>query len=263
MKNAKMTICLVVAVLVMVSGQGFATIHFNDGGTHNIDYTVNDNIYVDYQAPGMQTTVNLLSGGVQNGYNMYGYNNSRINVSGGQINSSGESFDYPYTSLSIYDSSQLTMSSGGVGKMYALNNSQITMSGGWVSILRAYGSSQIAISGGVMTELLASNNSQITISGGRFVSSQCDLIAVGNSQIIIEGSNFTYNDSPVGFEPFTSSNFNSNSHDQWNILRGTYANGDAFAANILVWDSASIVLVPEPATLLLFGLGAVVLRRKR
>ena len=58
------SILVVVAVLGMATGQEFGLIQYKDGGTHNINSTINEDVWVDYQAPGMQTTVNLLRGGV-------------------------------------------------------------------------------------------------------------------------------------------------------------------------------------------------------
>jgi hypothetical protein len=55
MKKIRMTIWMVSTVLVTAAGQGFGDIYLNDGATHNINYTVNDYVWVDYQAPGMQT----------------------------------------------------------------------------------------------------------------------------------------------------------------------------------------------------------------
>ena len=47
------------------------------------------------------------------------------------------------------------------------------------------------------------------------------------------------------------------------ILTGILANGDSLNTTIQIRDDAQLILaIPEPATLLLLGLGAVVLRRK-
>lgn len=51
MRNVRITICVMVIILVMSAGQGFGLIQFKDGGTYNIDYTINDDVWVDYLAP--------------------------------------------------------------------------------------------------------------------------------------------------------------------------------------------------------------------
>jgi len=40
-----------------------AEIQYNDGGTYDIATTINDNVWVDWETPGMGTTVNVLAGG--------------------------------------------------------------------------------------------------------------------------------------------------------------------------------------------------------
>ena len=125
MKNVRMTICLVAAVLVMVAGQGLGTIEFKDGGTYNINYPVCDDVWVDYQAPGMQTTVNFLAGAeIPHPYTLQGYNNSRFNISGGYL-----------SYLDAYDSSQVTILLGGWvgGYVFPHSSSKVVMSGGFVS----------------------------------------------------------------------------------------------------------------------------------
>ena len=47
------------------------------------------------------------------------------------------------------------------------------------------------------------------------------------------------------------------------LLAGKLERGDIMSNNIYIWGDGSIVLVPEPATLLLLGFGAVMLRRRK
>lgn len=44
MRNARMIICLMATVLVMTTGQGFGWTQYKDGGTHNINSTINDDV---------------------------------------------------------------------------------------------------------------------------------------------------------------------------------------------------------------------------
>jgi hypothetical protein len=111
MINKSVVIWMVATVLFMAAGQGFGynqVVYFNDGGTHNISngFTSNevptplwyDDVWVDYQAPGMQTTVNILSGWDGDGFKAY--EDSRINLSGGRM-------DEPFRASS---NSQVTIS---------------------------------------------------------------------------------------------------------------------------------------------------------
>jgi len=123
MKKEKITICLIAAVLFITAGQGFGWTQFNNGGTQDVNYQLNDDVWVDYyQASFMQTIVNLLKGGnIPSPYTLQGFNNSRINISGGTINY-----------LQIYNSSQVTMSGGTVNGMQTNDSSRITISGGTI-----------------------------------------------------------------------------------------------------------------------------------
>jgi hypothetical protein len=103
MKSKSLKICLVMAVLIVAAEQGFGLTQYNDGGTHNISSTINDDVWVDYQAPGMQTTFNLLGGGsISYPYQLRGYNGSKINISGGSVG----------YQLLANDSTQVTISGG-------------------------------------------------------------------------------------------------------------------------------------------------------
>jgi hypothetical protein len=70
------------------------------------------------------------------------------------------------------------------------------------------------------------------------------LSAWGNSQIIIYGSGFNY---PYG--TLTGSG----------LLTGTFPNGEPINIRFGVYESGRIVLIPEPATLLLLVLGVPII----
>ena len=89
MKNAKMTIWVMVIVFFVCSSHSFGTIHLNDGGTYNIYLAFGEDLWVDYEAPGMQTTVNWLDGAVMSApYNLKAYEDGIINMSGGSVGGS-------------------------------------------------------------------------------------------------------------------------------------------------------------------------------
>ena len=51
MKDSRMTIWVMVVVLVIAVGQGFGLTQYNDGGTHDISTTINDDVWVDWNDP--------------------------------------------------------------------------------------------------------------------------------------------------------------------------------------------------------------------
>lgn len=165
-KNVR-TICFVMVVLFLCSPYASGTIHFKDGLTHNINYQINDNVWVDYQSPSMYTTVNLLAGAsISSPYYFRGYGHSRINVRGGSIN----------------------------GNFYIADSGQVNISGGSIgSNLHSYDSSQVDISGGEIGILLLSDQSKIKIFG-------CDFAVDGQS--VGYGELTSIFGGIWGFEPF-------------------------------------------------------------
>ena len=173
------------AVLAITSSQGFGDVYFDDGGTHNINYQLNDAVWVDYQAPGMQTTVNLIAGGViLSPYTLVLCNDSRLNISGGSVN----------YELQACERSQITISGGSVeGDLYAYDHSQLTISGGTVHYLWGNGSGQIIISGGsIGNDTWISG--EISITGGSVYG---DLVVGCGSLTMsggtVQGRLYTYN----------------------------------------------------------------------
>lgn len=281
-----------------------AWVQFNNGGTHDIGSSINDDVWVDYQAPGMQTTVNLIagegsSGSVSYPYRLKGFNDSRINVSGGYVHefyandnsqitlSSGEIYQLyisgnsqytmsggdmggPTYEGSIYasDNSQITVSGGSVGMLSATDNNYITMSDGLVYQLVISGYSQTTISGGLVYGLGVGGNSHVTVSGGTIGS---QLTLSGNGKVTIAGSDFAIDGTPFGFGGITSILGGLCDNEPYRVLTGTLANGDIINNQFQIGSSAVLNLipvtpVPEPSSLLVLCGGVVGLlafRRRR
>jgi hypothetical protein len=234
MRSRCLTIWFMAAVLVMAADQGFGVVDFNDGATHNINYMIRlDDVRVDYQAPGKQTTVNMLAGG-SSYFPMTTnvYNNGRLN---------------------IFDGSEVFF-------LYAHDNCKITMSGGFSHSLYTYNSSQLTMSGGTVSYLYAGGSSNVIMSGGTI---KTDMVLTTNAELILDGSNFAVDGNPVGFGEITSLLGGDYSNEPYRALTGTLVDGDMLNSPFRIGDYASIVLVPEPATLLLLGLGAAMLRKMK
>jgi hypothetical protein len=89
-----------------------------------------------------------------------------------------------------------------------------------------------------------------------------ELVAGGNGKLIINGSNFAIDGTPFVSGQITSILGGDFSNEPSRRLTGILANGDIINNQFLIGNTAEIVLVPEPATLLLLGFGMVMLRRK-
>jgi hypothetical protein len=162
------------------------------------------------------------------------------------------------------------MSGGTVDYFVAENSSHITMSGGTVNkSLYAYGNSQLTVFGGRVRDgyLFVYDNCQATMSGGTVAG----FLEVGNfATLIIQGSNFAVDGTQVNLGEITSlgGGFTNDPDGHYNndpvrILTGTLANGDIINNGFQIGDAAKIILIPEPTTLLLLGLGAVILRKRK
>lgn len=282
MKKIRLTICLVVAVLFMTAGQGFGFIDFKDGGTHNISSTINDDVYVDNVAPGMKTTVNLLNGGgIFVPYILYGFNDSRINISGGEVD---KLYSYDYSTVNIsdgrvgslnsplysYDYSTVNIFGGGVDSLRSDEYSTVNISDGTVSGLYHYGHSTANITGGFINDILiAEDYSTVNISDG-FVdwlwADDYSIVDISGGDIenlhthsssitTFYGQNFLYG---------SGLTLDGNRVLGTGILSGEWQNGTPWTVNIAENQSTAIILVvPEPAMLLLLGIGAVMLRKRR
>lgn len=272
MRNRRMTIWVMV-VIVFVSGQAMGWTQYNDGGTHDISTTINDDVWVDYQTPGMGTTVNLINNGVIPwGYDLNVFENGIINIDGGS-----SSF------LNTYNNSVVTMTSGIVTDwMYSWDSSQISIYGGLIGYdVFTYNNSQISIYGGSIGNRLDSwDNSKMTIYGGSigndfssWHSSQMtiyggsiggDLISDGEAIVTIYGSDFAVDGTPVGYAELVSLFSSSYGNEPGRHLTGMLANGEMIDNNFYIGYDARIVLqeVPEPSSLVLFGLGWLICRKK-
>jgi len=272
-----MAIWVVVVELCSICSPAMSLIQFNDGGTYNISTTINDEVWVDYEASGMETTFNFLSGGSITGggsitpNELEGYEDSHINIFGGTINDD----------LLAWDNCKVDFSGGVIGASLSANdNSRVFFSGGaMVNVIYAAGYSQITVSGGsIVYNLIARQNSQVTISGGLISGTNEALWVHEDSRTIVSGGiiegniilqnrsciEFIGRDFAIDGIPFDYGEYNANSVSaNYGVLTGTLGNGDYLNNKLVFYDDSSIILTPEPSTFLLLGLGAVMLTKKR
>ncbi|MEI7835438.1 MAG: PEP-CTERM sorting domain-containing protein [Planctomycetota bacterium] len=259
----------VVAMVLLATGQGFANVYFNDGATHNVTSFITQ-VYVDSDAPGMHTTVNLLDGGSI--WKWWAYEDSRIDISGGSADRGLSAYDRTQVTMSAgqiwylwaYGHSQ-TMISGGTatGDLCAEDSSQLTLSGGSVEgYVVAGGNSIVIMTGGAVSGLLgAGGSSQVTILGGT-ISQTLDMYQ--DAIVYLHGDQFAIDGIPLSSGAIRSVLGTSCDSEPFRRLTGTLASGDIVNNLFRIGDSAQLVLVPEPATLSLLALGGLaVLCRKR
>jgi hypothetical protein len=270
MKNVRMTICLMVAVLFMAAGQGFGLTQYKDGATHSINSPVTTDVWVDYQSPGIGTTLNVLSGASQSSpYWLTEYENAKVNVSGGSINR-----------IECYGNSSLSVSgTGSVSTINTYNNSSLNVRGTGQAGIYARGGSHVNVSGGSLSNLYTYDNSVVEISGGSISSSPyfmgasyttwsagtiTGFLHVESEAILtIRGTGFAVDGAPVGFGEL-SSILGTGGFEPARRLTGVLQNGQVINNDFYLYHTSSkIVLTPEPATFLLLGLGGFLLSKRR
>ena len=206
-----------------------------------------DSSVVNYTAGGwcsVMETYDASTANLSGGFNdLFAHGTSTVNLTG---DSGGEIW-------AAYDSSTMNIRGGDTDYLQAHDSSELNIYGGsfWPS---AHDSSQVNIYGGTIA-FAASDSATATISGGTINSLWSgEELGEHTSVITVEGSGFNY---PYGPIP-----------DESGTLTGMLASGDPINAGFEIYGNASIVLVPEPSTLLLLSTSAASLafyvwRRRR
>ena len=224
----------------------------NDGQIHNIDYAINDSVEVRNGGfCDRVTTINLLPNGSISGV-LYTYDDSWINVSGGSI---GDHLD-------AGGNSQVTVTGGTIeGYLNVVSGSRLDVSGGSIGDnLFAHNNSQGTVTGGsIGGALYGCENIQVTVTGGSISGViYAGVYSYSDAVITFEGSDFAIDGINVDYGEFDTAGQDLIQ----GTLTGTLASGDLLNNDFYIHGNSSIVLVPEPATLILLGLGGLALQRK-
>jgi hypothetical protein len=135
-------------------------------------------------------------------------------------------------------------------------NSRFEMTGGAIGEgeLRLHDNSTGLISGGEIADdpSWIGDSAELTITGIDFIDA---LRLDGDAQVFVHGSNFHIDGVPVDYGTITGPDFG---HLTGDLLQGQISCGLMFLS-----DTATVTLIPEPATLTLLALGALTLSNKR
>ena len=190
-----------------------------------------------------QSRARIVSGGSVT-FALSAYHSSAVDISGSGY----------VKALHALNCSAVSISGGSVDGLVATDTSTVAISGGSVTYtLHAYNSSAVDISGGAVGDLLAADTSAVDISGG----SLGVLRAADTSAVTFHGQDFLLG---------SGLSLDGNRVLGTGLLSGDWFDGTPWAVNITLNDSgATILAMPEPATLGLLALGgaALLARRKK
>lgn len=243
---------------------------YSDGQVHTIDHPMNDTWV---HCEGVFTTVNVVEGGsifelstIDNSRgmlsggtilrNLTAFNNSQVEMTGGAI---GEYGVGPGGEFCAYDDSQIMVSGGSMNLVEANGQSQATISDGMIGIAAARESGQLTVYGGDIHDLVAFEDGQVTVYGMPSIQI-FNLIADNEGIITVHGLEFYIDSQQVSYGEITSI-FGGNWSDEPERRLGViFDDGEFFGTSFYIGHNSSIVLVPEPATLLLTGFGILMER---
>jgi hypothetical protein len=228
----------------ITGGQGFIAVQGNSVANissanvqldiqNNGQATVTDSHLSYVNSLYMNTSLNLINTTVNSGIRLF--DTSRLTVS------TGTSLD----TISLRQNNTLTFSGGMAQSIGVAGNSLVEISGGNITEIGAIDYGTIEVTGGHIQILKAISGCQAYISGG-YVD---NIFADNASLFVINGFNFNYS---YGYIT-----------DTYGTVTGTLLSGESVMINFERLGDAQILIIPEPATLLLFGLGTLALRRHR
>jgi len=238
-------VCLVTIFSVLLSTPSVLGVVFDDGKQNIIDSVLNEGVIIKHNVFWDKTTSVIVRGdGLVNGY-VTGYDDSYFEMRD----------NTRITRFVGKDDSTSNIYAGEL-QIELETRSHLTLWGGRVLTNfcpRDY--TTIDIFGGTLEGYLyCSGNAQAKIYGGTF---HDQIIAGIYSTITIYGAAFEVDGWPAPYGIYDSSH-------QQGILTGILANGDTINTTIQINADAQVILapVPEPASALLLGLGALALWKK-
>lgn len=259
---------VVFTIIVIVLSVKFVTIaesdvDLGDGGS----YTLSDNTYQDsfvwldrYVSNNPGTHVNLINGGTI--FSLFPYNYSTIDMSGGTIELNIQARGNSEVSVSggviglhlvAEDNSMINFTNGTViGSLLSENNSNIKMLGGSVNGATVWDNASISISGGIVANGLSTNqNGTIYLQGSGFE---------------IDGQSLSYGDKLSNFGSLV---LNGRYDYFTGTITGTLSDGSNLNCDFRIFNledlagTGDIIIIPEPATMALLGVGGLLIRKRK
>jgi len=263
----KNQVCLTVLTIILICSTSQAVIYYDDGGTHTISTGSNEIVVLDYNTandPG--THLELVDPGYLG--NILTYNNSTALISGGNV----------FGTITLYDASVVTRSGGYFfGATGVADHAKIIITGGmnFGSGVTAQDFGSIDFSEGKTQFIHAYGNATITTSGGEFstleIYENATVNLIGDNLRVVD-LNWNMTILSPGDNLSTLGTFvqeyGQQGRYEGTIVR-TLQDGTVLDTAFRIYNTgefegtAEITVIPEPATLLLLGIGGLMLRKKR
>ena len=255
-----------------------AWVQFNDGEVHDFNRPFYEDVWVDYNKPGMKTTVNFFDGGVYaSDHKLQSFENSIVNFGGrsiiyhlythdsSQVNINNEESSFNY--LTLYDNSQVDNYNGHIDWLTLYGNSQVDSYSGHIEHIHTYNNSQLNVFGGIMPDSYFYGNSQINMFGGTIKSPFNNIHLSDNATLTLYGSDFAIDGVLIEYEELFGILNGDINFEPNRALSGLWGNGEEFSFDFKLGYNSKIVFAhtPIPGAVWLLGssLLFLVVARKR
>lgn len=273
MTNLRMAVCWVMIVVSFVVMQcAHADVVFDNGQVNELNWSTSEYIYVRNNFFNQPTTLNI-TGGTHTSpftgtYFMYVEETSHVSMYDGVFESGAlyigdnATFDMLGGTInySVYGKGEgcVSIFSGIVDHMYGEDNAELLIEGGQVGYFLASYNSNVEISGGTIDEFWVHQYATADVTGGQFGI----LKASGSTDLVLYGSEFQIDGIDVEYKTYYT---NDKVVDA--VLTGVLSNGDILNnVKLEMYSYSSITFVnpvPEPTTLLLLGMGGLLIRKRK
>jgi len=262
-------------ILTITSVSVADIVYIDDGEVHTISDYRDDSIRLDFtiaNEPG--THVNLIEGGSIN--DCFLYNNSSATIDGGIIETElrvhGNGFfaieSGAMESLLVSDNASAIINGGTINSFTASNNATTTINDGTLNSLTSISFGMININGGsFLWDVGVGLNGNIMITGGSFGRylnvNQEGMIYLDGIGFEVNGQALSYGDKVSAFATYTPGTIGYYS----GVITGTLSDGSLLNNQFQIYGdygaTGDIVIVPEPVTVMLLGLGGLIIRQKK
>lgn len=274
MKKYILLLVTLFLVLFMTTDTWGSIVNINDGAIHLIGNYQNNGIYLDYETvnePG--THVDLVDNGSIEF--LTAWNNSTLFMDGGSVESN----------LGARNSSSITIESGLIkGRLYVSDNATATVNGGIIGSFATSGNAVSVFNGGTInTFLSAVSNGTVTMNGGSVLG---DVVALENGTVTITGGSINQHIEAAigGIVYLKGTDFEINGKmlsygdklrdfawysDNYytGTIKGVFSDGSVLNNEFKIYvdsaDTSEIIIIPEPMTIFILGLGVLTIRMRR